>query len=160
MTEDNGRETTAERMQRMVEQADSDLALVRAEPVNEREREPAEEDLVASGINGVPDAETDVETGTGVEYDEADEAQWDDVETHLATLQETLVPLCQSKAEELALWGYEQVDPQVIWDLVAEEARKSGALHLHQVANAILTLKPNRIMDHLMKALYRRGDVD
>ena len=79
-----------------------------------------------------------------------------DVEARLAKLKEQLAPLCQSKAEEMALWGYEQVEVDIIWELVAEEVRKSRALQLHQVANAILSLKPNHIMDHLMKALYRR----
>lgn len=94
-----------------------------------------------------------------VEVEEAGEdveESWDDVEAWLTAMKERLSPLCESKAEELILWGYERVEPEVIWELAAEEARKNRTLHLHQLANAILTLKPNRVMDHLMKALYRR----
>ncbi|MFO7263000.1 MAG: post-transcriptional regulator [Bacillota bacterium] len=91
------------------------------------------------------------------EWDEADETPWgEDVEAYLATLKERLAPLCEIKSAELPLWGYERVEADEIWELVAEEARKSGALHLHQMANAILSLKPNQLMNHLMKALYRR----
>lgn len=85
-----------------------------------------------------------------------DEQDAEDVEQRLAALWEQLAPLCQSKAEELALWGYEQVEPDLIWNIVAEDVRKKRTLKIHQVANAILSMKPNRIMDYLMKEMYRK----
>ncbi len=84
----------------------------------------------------------------------------EDVEQHLETLRKQLAPLCQSKAEELVLWGYEQVEPDLIWKIAAEDARKKRTLQIHQVANAILSLKPNLLMNYLMKEMYRRSSSD
>lgn len=80
----------------------------------------------------------------------------EDVEQRLEELREQLAPLCRSKAEEMALWGYDQVDPDLIWKVAAEDVRKKRTLKIHQVANAILSMKPNRLMDYLMKEMYRK----
>jgi len=163
MVEDNGRESflvepRAEEAEAENEadvehgeraQHDDDLAELFADDIFEDE---LFEDQMEDEIIGNDMPENDVSDEENAPH----EAVWEDVEAHLANLKEQLAPLCVSKAEEMVLWGYEQVEPDAIWELVAEEARKNGALHLHQVANAILTLKPNRFMDHMMKALYRR----
>ena len=103
---------------------------------------------------------TDQEISNNEEPGNGEQHEPEDVEQHLETLRKQLAPLCQSKAEELALWGYEQVEPDLIWKIAAEDVRKKRTLKIHQVANAILSLKPNLLMNYLMKEMYRRSSSD
>lgn len=63
--------------------------------------------------------------------------------------------LCNSKAEEFALLGYEGVTGQEIWDCVSEKYRK-GTPALHQIVSDILSLKTTQFMNWItMSTVYK-----
>ena len=63
-------------------------------------------------------------------------------------------PICQSKAEEFHLLGYEHVSAEEIWDCVASRY-KSSVPALHQVVNDILSLKVTVFMNWMTMRVYR-----
>ncbi|QQE73257.1 hypothetical protein KDJ56_15215 [Brevibacillus composti] len=63
--------------------------------------------------------------------------------------------LCQSKAEEFEILGYENVGPQDIWDCVTSGYKTVPPLH--QLVNDILSLKPNKYMNYLMLQMYKNS---
>jgi hypothetical protein len=62
-------------------------------------------------------------------------------------LEEQLERLCQSKAEEFRLLGYEHVDSREIWECVYDAYRKKGIPPLYQVVNDVLSLKATEFMN-------------
>jgi len=66
--------------------------------------------------------------------------------------------LCDSKAEELQLLGYEQVTGNDVWQCVSAKYKKQGEPQLHQLVSDILSLKPTQFMNHLMISAYK-GDL-
>ncbi|UOF92839.1 post-transcriptional regulator [Fodinisporobacter ferrooxydans] len=62
--------------------------------------------------------------------------------------------LCDSKAEEYRMLGYEQVVGKDIWRCVSSKY-KNGYPLLHVVVNDILSLKPDKFMNWLMMEAYR-----
>lgn len=68
-----------------------------------------------------------------------------------------LKQLCNSKAEEFQMMGYENVFGEDIWACVSERYAKSGYPRLHRIVNDILTLKVTQLMNWMtMSAL--KGD--
>ncbi|MFF2480520.1 post-transcriptional regulator [Paenibacillus sp. NPDC058071] len=63
--------------------------------------------------------------------------------------------LCQSKAEEFHLIGYEHVTGQEIWECVNDGYRKTGQPGLHQIVNDILSLKITKFMNFMTLNAYR-----
>ncbi|MFD0714005.1 post-transcriptional regulator [Paenibacillus sp. GCM10027626] len=63
--------------------------------------------------------------------------------------------LCQSKAEEFRLVGYEYVTAEEVWQCVSEKYAKSGQPAMHQVVNDILSLKATKFMNYLTISAYR-----
>ncbi|MGM0885043.1 MAG: post-transcriptional regulator [Bacillota bacterium] len=63
--------------------------------------------------------------------------------------------LCNSKAEEFRLIGYEYVTGKEIWDCVNEKYQKSGQPELHQLVNDILSLKVTRFMNYMTLSAYK-----
>ncbi|AJY76094.1 post-transcriptional regulator [Paenibacillus beijingensis] len=63
--------------------------------------------------------------------------------------------LCESKAEEFRLIGYEQVTAQDIWDCVSDKYAKHGEPPLHQLVNDILSLKTPKFMNFLTMSAYK-----
>jgi hypothetical protein len=61
-------------------------------------------------------------------------------------LKRVVEQLCNSKAEEFAMLGYEGITGQEIWDCVSEKYRK-GTPALHQLVNDILSLKTTQFMN-------------
>lgn len=65
--------------------------------------------------------------------------------------------LCNSKAAEFRMLGYEHVTGREIWDCVNDKYHKSGVPSLHKVVNDILSLKATQFMNWMTLRVYR-GD--
>lgn len=63
--------------------------------------------------------------------------------------------LCESKAEEFRLLGYENVTGLDIWECVSEPYHKTGQPALHQIVNDILSLKVTQFMNYMTLNAYR-----
>jgi len=68
---------------------------------------------------------------------------------------EELRSLCESKADEFALLGYENVTAEDVWACVSSTYKEIPPLH--QVVNDILALKITRYMNWLMIRMYKNG---
>jgi len=102
-----------------------------------------------------PAAETAEEAAEG-EGEAADmEAQAGGTELTDAELNRLIEELCESKAEELRLLGYDEVRGEDVWACVSEGYRKSGMPPLYRVVNDILSLKPSRFMNYITLSMYR-----
>jgi hypothetical protein len=71
-----------------------------------------------------------------------------------AELNELIEGLCNSKAEEFHMLGYEQVTGRDIWECVSDGYRK-GTPRLHRLVNDILTLKVTQFMNWNTMNVYR-----
>jgi hypothetical protein len=65
--------------------------------------------------------------------------------------------LCESKAEEFRLIGYDRVSGQDVWECVSDKYHKNGTPPLYQVVNDILSLKVTQFMNYITLNMYR-GD--
>lgn len=65
--------------------------------------------------------------------------------------------LCQSKATEFRMLGYDHVTPQEIWECVNDRYAKTGVPRLHQVVNDVLSLKVTQFMNWMTLTAYK-GD--
>jgi len=63
--------------------------------------------------------------------------------------------LCNSKAEEFWLLGYEHVDGKEIWDCVNAKYAKTGQPELHQLVNDILSLKITQFMNFMTLSAFK-----
>ena len=63
--------------------------------------------------------------------------------------------LCESKAEEFRMLGYEDVTGRDIWECVSENYHKTGQPPLHRVVNDILSLKVTQFMNYVTLGAYR-----
>lgn len=70
-------------------------------------------------------------------------------------LSSDFLALCESKAEEFKLIGYEQVTAKDIWDCVSDGYARSGQPPLHRVVNDILSLKTPKFMNFLTLSAYK-----
>jgi hypothetical protein len=71
-------------------------------------------------------------------------------------LKEQLWSLCQSKAYEFKMLGYEHVTAEEIWECVTSKYKK-GVPRLHQVVNDILSLKVTKFMNWMTMKIYQGG---
>jgi hypothetical protein len=62
--------------------------------------------------------------------------------------------LCDSKAEEFRMYGYEDVTGEQIWECVSEDYRR-GWPRLNRLVNDIMSLKANRFMNWLLISVYK-----
>jgi hypothetical protein len=76
----------------------------------------------------------------------------------LATIpwDQTFKELCQSKADEFKLVGYEHVSPEEVWACVSTPYAKTGLPAIHQIVNDILSLKATKFMNYMMMTIYRQ----
>jgi len=65
--------------------------------------------------------------------------------------------LCNSKANEFRMYGYENVTGEQIWACVSENYRR-GWPRLNRLVNDIMSLKANRFMNWLMLSVYKDED--
>ncbi|MFH5182262.1 post-transcriptional regulator [Paenibacillus sp. TAB 01] len=63
--------------------------------------------------------------------------------------------ICNSKAEEFHMLGYEHVTGKEIWECVSDKYRKTGIPHLHRIVNDILSLKVTSFMNWLTMSIYK-----
>lgn len=64
--------------------------------------------------------------------------------------------LCESKAEEFALLGYENISAEDVWKCVSSSYHEIPPLH--KIVNDILSLKATRYMNWLMANMYKNPD--
>ncbi|WP_240546210.1 post-transcriptional regulator [Paenibacillus artemisiicola] len=67
----------------------------------------------------------------------------------------TIEYLCNSKAEEFHLFGYEHVTGEEIWLCVSEKYGKTGQPAKHQVVNDILSLKVTKFMNFMTLSAFK-----
>nr|WP_040713385.1 post-transcriptional regulator [Paenibacillus curdlanolyticus] len=63
--------------------------------------------------------------------------------------------LCESKAEEFRLIGYEHVEAEEVWSCVQAKYAKHGQPALHVIVNDILSLKVTSFMNQMTLDAYR-----
>lgn len=69
-------------------------------------------------------------------------------------LNEEIASVCNSKALELHMLGYEQVTGADVWNCVSSKYKK-GLPPLHRLINDILTLKAPQFMNWLLINAYK-----
>lgn len=67
----------------------------------------------------------------------------------------TIESLCNSKAEEFRLIGYEHVEGNDVWQCVNDKYVKTGQPAMHQVVNDILSLKVVKFMNFMTLSAYK-----
>ncbi|MBL0387474.1 hypothetical protein JJB07_12505 [Tumebacillus sp. ITR2] len=90
--------------------------------------------------------------------EESTEPEPDDALHSEAALTAAIEEVCQSKAEEFHLLGYEQVTAVEIWKCVSQKYKEIPPLH--RVINDVLTLKTNVFMNWLMIRAYTEAGPD
>lgn len=70
-------------------------------------------------------------------------------------LNEMIERLCESKADEFRLIGYDQVTGADVWECVSDKYHKKGTPGIHQVVNDILSLKVTQFMNFITLNMYR-----
>ncbi|MGO4373261.1 post-transcriptional regulator [Paenibacillus sp. 2TAB19] len=63
--------------------------------------------------------------------------------------------LCNSKAEEFRLIGYEHVTGKEVWECVNAKYVKKGQPELHQLVNDILSLKVTQFMNYMTLSAFK-----
>ncbi len=71
-------------------------------------------------------------------------------------LERIVMQLCQMKAEEFQLLGYDLITGQDIWDCVSDGYKK-GFPAMHQLASDILTLKTTAYMNWMTMSVVYKG---
>jgi hypothetical protein len=72
-------------------------------------------------------------------------------------LNEMIEGLCNSKAEEFRMIGYEHVTGREVWDCVSDKYEKKGYPPLHQIVNDILSLKSTQFMNWMTMSIYKNA---
>ncbi|MBE1443437.1 post-transcriptional regulator [Paenibacillus sp. OAS669] len=70
-------------------------------------------------------------------------------------LNEVIEDICNSKAEEFRMIGYEHVTGMEIWECVSDKYKKTGTPPLHKVVNDILSLKVTQFMNWMTMSIYK-----
>lgn len=73
-------------------------------------------------------------------------------------LKRCIEELCNSKAAEFRMYGYENVTGEQVWACVSESYRR-GWPRLNRLVNDIMSLKANRFMNWLMLSVYKDDDL-
>ncbi|WP_246067461.1 post-transcriptional regulator [Paenibacillus koleovorans] len=63
--------------------------------------------------------------------------------------------LCDSKAEEFRLLGYDRVSGEDVWSCVSDKYAKLGEPPLHKMVNDILSLKVTSLMNWMTLSVYK-----
>ncbi|MBP1999004.1 hypothetical protein J2Z69_000023 [Paenibacillus shirakamiensis] len=63
--------------------------------------------------------------------------------------------LCQSKADEFRLIGYEHVTYSDVWECVSSKYKKDIIPPMHELVNDILSLKVMKFMNFLTISAYK-----
>ncbi|BFH61223.1 MULTISPECIES: post-transcriptional regulator [Paenibacillus] len=68
--------------------------------------------------------------------------------------------LCQSKAEEFRLVGYEYVTSKDVWKCISSKYEKEGIPPLYKLVNDILSLKALTFMNYMTISAYKGSSFD
>jgi hypothetical protein len=68
-------------------------------------------------------------------------------------MDEQLAYVCEIKAQEFAMLGYDDVTVEEIWECISEKYKEMPSLH--KVVNDILSLKPGRWMNWVTMRAFR-----
>ncbi|MGF7045928.1 hypothetical protein J2T13_000390 [Paenibacillus sp. DS2015] len=82
------------------------------------------------------------------------------VEVNSMELDEDIQMMCESKAEEFRLIGYEHVTGKDIWNCVSSKYAKEGIPPLFKLVNDILSLKVTSFMNFMTMSAYRGATFD
>lgn len=63
--------------------------------------------------------------------------------------------LCDSKADEFRMLGYDSVTGQDVWNCVSDKYIKLGKPLLHKMVNDILSLKVTTLMNWMTLSIYK-----
>lgn len=74
-------------------------------------------------------------------------------------LDSVIEQLCQTKAEEFKVYGYDGVTSEQIWQCVSE-SYKGTLPRLHRLTNDILSLKITTFMNWMTLNAYKGIDLD
>ncbi|MBO9597025.1 MAG: hypothetical protein J7559_04270 [Cohnella sp.] len=83
------------------------------------------------------------------------QAQENEEKLQDAELNEMIEKLCESKADEFRMIGYDQVTGADVWECVSDKYHKKGTPSLHEVVNDILSLKVTQFMNFITLNMYR-----
>ncbi len=72
-----------------------------------------------------------------------------------AEMNEMIERLCESKADEFKMIGYDQVTGADVWECVSDKYHKKGTPAIHEVVNDILSLKVTQFMNYITLNMYR-----
>lgn len=75
-------------------------------------------------------------------------------------LNKQIEDLCNSKAKEFALMGYDNIKGHTIWQCVSEKYDENNLPPLHKIVNDILTLKVTTFMNWMTLNAYKGIEVD
>jgi hypothetical protein len=89
-----------------------------------------------------PDAADDVQQAEPPELSEVE-------------LNEVIENICNSKAEEFRMLGYEHVTGREVWECVSDKYHKLGTPPLHKIVNDILSLKVTQFMNWMTMSIYK-----
>jgi hypothetical protein len=95
--------------------------------------------------------ESDAGGGTGMSETESKA----DAELGEEELNRVVRQLCETKAEEFHLLGYDQVSGPDVWECVSDKYHKKGMPPLHAIVNDILSLRVTQFMNFITLNLYR-----
>lgn len=70
-------------------------------------------------------------------------------------LWQTIRELCDSKADEFRMLGYDSVTGQDVWNCVSDKYGKQGQPLLHKMVNDILSLKVTTLMNWMTLSIYK-----
>lgn len=79
----------------------------------------------------------------------------DDLPMGEEELFQEVLGLCESKAEEFSLLGYENITAAEIWKCVSSSYKELPAMH--RLVNDILSLKITKYMNWLMINMYKNA---
>lgn len=74
-------------------------------------------------------------------------------------LNEMIENLCNSKAEEFRMLGYEHVTGREVWECVSDKYEKKGYPPLHEMVNDILSLKVTQLMNYMTMSIYKKAQL-
>lgn len=80
-------------------------------------------------------------------------------ERQIADWREDMQIVLESKVDELHILGYEQATVDLVWDcIVSQWKKKKSEVRLHEMVNAILSLKPAQYMNYLTMENYNTSE--
>ncbi|WP_308862170.1 post-transcriptional regulator [Paenibacillus radicis (ex Xue et al. 2023)] len=100
--------------------------------------------------NAFMESEAELDGAVQSEYVETEAVELSEIE-----LNEVIENICNSKAEEFRMLGYEHVTGREVWECISDKYKKTGVPRLHQIVNDILSLKVTSFMNWMTMSIYK-----